>query len=114
MVEIRKEDNNFVFEVKGMHKLWAFKNQLTIPADHILNAHQDIESIKQSKGWRMPGTYVPGIITAGTYIKDNDMIFWDVCNKENSIIVELQDEEYKKLIIEVEAPEASVAMLKGK
>ena len=25
MVTIKKQDDNFIFEVKGMHKLWAFK-----------------------------------------------------------------------------------------
>ena len=34
MVTITREGDNFVFEIKGLHKLWAFKSQLTIPAEH--------------------------------------------------------------------------------
>lgn len=113
MVSISMDDGNFVFEVKGMHKLWAFKNQITIPASHILNVYQDMESLRGWQGWRMPGTSIPGIITAGTYINHGDMIFWDVCNMDNCIIIELKDEQYKKLVIEVENVEESIRQLRG-
>jgi hypothetical protein len=114
MITINREGGNFIFEVNGMHKLWALKSQLTIPAAHILNAHQDLESIRGWRGWKAPGTYIPSIITAGTFYKDGNRIFWDASNIEKCIIVDLQDEEYKKLIIEVENPVSSIEMLMGK
>ncbi len=49
MVTIHRKDGNYIFEVNGIHKPWSLKSQLTIPAQHILNAQQDMESIK---GWR--------------------------------------------------------------
>ena len=111
MVTITKQEGNFIFNVNGMHKFWAFKSQLTIPQEHVLNAHQDLESIKGWHGWRAPGTYIPTIITAGTFYKEGNKIFWDVANKENSIIVELQDEDYKQLIIEVENTAEAIKLL---
>lgn len=113
MISIEKQDNSFVFNVNGMHKLWAFKSQLTIPVDNIKSAHQDLESIKGWKGWRIPGTHVPSIITAGTFYKSGSKIFWDVVNMENCIIVDLIDEEYKQLIIEVENPREAIRLLRG-
>ena len=110
-VERIKKENNFVFNVNGLHKLWAFKSQLTIPVDNIINAHQDLESIKGWQGWRMPGIWIPYIITAGTFYKNGDKIFWDVVNVENCIIVELKDEDYKRLIIEVENPLDAIKVL---
>ena len=114
MITISKQDNNFVFQVNGMHKLWAFKSQLTIPADNIMDAHQDLDSIKGWKGWKMPGTSIPSIITAGTFYKDGDKIFWDVSNMENCIIVNLKDEDYKQLVIEVDDPEKVIKLLTAK
>src|SRR5450432_1046971 len=111
MVTINKQGDNFIFEVNGMHKLWALKSQLTIPAEHILNAHQDVESIKGWRGWRLPGTFIPSIITAGTFYKDGNKIFWDASNIEKCIVVELHDEHYNKLIIEVEDVAGSIKML---
>jgi hypothetical protein len=111
MVTVKKQGKDFIFEVKGMHKLWAFKNQLIIPEKHILKVYQDLESIKEWKGIKSPGINIPTIITAGTFLKNGDMIFWDVSNIQNSIIIELEDEEYKKLVIEVENPKDSMAIL---
>lgn len=114
MITISRQENNFIFEVNGMHKLWALKSQLTIPAEHILNAHQDSESIKGWRGWKLPGTFIPSIITAGTFYKDGKKIFWDASNIEKCIIVDLKDEDYNQLIIEVENPASSIAILTNK
>jgi hypothetical protein len=111
MITITKQDSNFIFNVNGMHKFWAFKSQLIIPQEHVLNAHQNLESIKGWHGWRAPGTYIPSIITAGTFYKEGNKIFWDVANKDNSIIVELKDEDYKQLIIEVENIDEAIKLL---
>ena len=114
MVTISKQEDSFIFNVNGMHKLWALKSQLTIPFDNILNAHQDVESIKGWHGWRLPGTSIPSIITAGTFYKDGSKIFWDVSNIENCIIVDLKDEDYKQLVIEVENPAEAIDILTTK
>jgi len=112
MVSIEKQEGKFIFNVLGLHKLWAFKSQLSIPIESIKDAHQNLESVRGWKGWRAPGTSVPSIITAGTFHKNGNKIFWDVVNIENCIIVELIDEEYKQLIIEVKNPESAIGLLK--
>lgn len=112
MITIEKQDDNFIFNLKGMHKLWAFKSQLTIPIDNIKDARQDLESIKGWKGWRAPGTSLFSLITAGTFHKDGTKIFWDVVDKNNCIIIDLIDEDYKQLIIEVKNPKEAINLLK--
>ena len=58
----------------------------------------------------MPGTHIPFLITAGTFINNGNKVFWDVCDLNKTIIVELKDEEYHKLVIEVANPEKAIAM----
>jgi hypothetical protein len=113
MVNIERKGDQFIFEVQGLHKLWAFKNQITIPLDHIVRAHRDLDSISGFKGWRFPGTSIPFVLNAGTFYKESKPDFWDVANQENCIIVELKDEQYRELIIEVENPEAALELLNG-
>ena len=113
MVSITKQKDHFVFEVKGMHKLWAFKSELVIPVDHVLNAIIFSDHETGRRGWRAPGTYVPYMITAGTFHLDGTKIFWDVVNEDKSIVVVLKDEEFKELIIEVEDPVEAINLLKG-
>ncbi len=110
MVTIKKIDNNFIFEVKGMHKLWALKSQLSIPQTHIITAKL-YDGQQWNLGLRFPGTYLPGVITAGTFYGKDGTIFCDVSNKENAILVELKDEKYNKLIIEVENPIEAIELL---
>ena len=62
----------------------------------------------------MPGTHIPGLITAGTYILRDGTIFCDVSDHKKSIVVELKDEHYKKLIIEVDNVEEAISMLTTK
>jgi hypothetical protein len=111
MVTIKKESSNFIFGIKGLHKLWALKSQLNIPAAHIIKAYPNTDKLKWFFGLKMPGTHIPGIITAGTYWVKDGTIFCDVSDTSKSIVVELQDEHYKRLIIEVEDVDAAIAML---
>jgi hypothetical protein len=114
MVTIEKENDNFVFEIKGFHKLWALKSRLTIPAAHIAKVYPYTNELKGFFGLRMPGTSIPGIITAGTYLVHDGSIFCDVMDKSKSIVVELTDEHYKRLVIEVEDTVKATALLTAK
>lgn len=111
MVTVTKKADTFLFEVEGLHKIWALKNQLSIATKNIVRAYQDDSELTGWKGWRMPGTHIPYVITAGTYYKNGDRTFWDVVNKENAIIIKLKDEKYQKLIIEVDNPTAVIQLL---
>jgi hypothetical protein len=112
MVAIHKVNDNIQFEVKGLHKLWAFKSQITVPQSNIVSVQQVEGPLSIFKGLRMPGTHLPSIIAAGTYFKDGRKSFWDVVNSKNCIVVELKDSNYNQLIIEVENPEEAIKMLR--
>jgi hypothetical protein len=115
MVAINKSDNNFIFEVKGLHKLWALKHKITIPMENIQSVKHTPE---MGKGWknirfglRMPGTYIPFVIKAGTYYTCDKIAFWDVIHSKNCITVALKDSNYNELVIEVANPEEAIKML---
>jgi len=111
MVNVRIEGDTVVFDVQGLHQLWAFKGRLDIPRAHVRGARHDPDAVRGWKGWRAPGTHVPGLITAGTFHVDGDRIFWDVRDASNTVVVDLDHHDYSQLVIEVEDPEAVVAML---
>jgi len=111
MVQIERKGGNFIFEIVGLHKLWALTSRLTIPISHIVDAYPNEQRLDFIPGLRMPGTHIPGLITAGTYILKDGTIFCDVVNHDNSIVVELRDEHYRMLVIEVEEPLAAIRFL---
>ena len=110
MVAITKLGNNFIFEVKGAHKVWAFRSQIMVPADSIVSVQPNLDTVSNWKGFRF-GTHIPYVITAGAYYKNGQKTFWDVANRKKSIVVELKNASFSQLIIEVDNPEAALKML---
>lgn len=105
MVSISITDGIAVFEVEGMDKVWSLKSRIEVPLQHITGARIDQEA---ARGWwhgiRMPGTQVPGLITAGTFYEHGRRVFYDVHDTDNTIVVALNDEKYDQLIVEVANP----------
>ncbi|WP_035670355.1 hypothetical protein [Flavobacterium sp. 83] len=113
MVAVTENGNEFIFEIKGFHKIWALKSKIIVSKENIIRAYQNENEFTFWKGFRMPGTEIPGLIAAGTFYKKGRN-FWDVINTKKALVVELKDNYYKKLIIEVENPEAVIQVLNTK
>ncbi len=114
MVDLSISGGNLVLHVRGTDKLWAFKSSLEIPLMHIAEIRADTEV---AHGWwhgfRIPGTNIPGVLTAGTFYQDGKRIFWDVRVPDNTVVIELKDERYNELIVEVADPKAAVEMVRA-
>ena len=112
MVEVSLDGESLLFAVKGWDVLWSLTSHLEIPLSHVLGARSDPE-VAQGwyKGLRLPGTSVPGVITAGTFYQDGKRIFWDVHNAANTVVVDLQDDRYDELVVEVADPDAVVSLI---
>ena len=115
MVEVTAQGEAIVFTVRGLHKILAFKSQLTVPRAHIAGARHDPAAGQHLEGLRAGGTYLPGVVTAGTFYLDHQPTqqptFFDVANPAHTVVVTLHDEEYQQLIIEVADPAAVLALL---
>jgi len=112
MVELAVGEGKLTMRVQGADKLWAFKSSLEIPLVHIAGIRVDPEIAHAWwHGVRLPGTSVPGVITAGTFYQDGKRVFWDVHNPTNTVVITLRDERYDELVVEVANPEAAVTMI---
>jgi len=100
-----------LIEVEGLDKLWALKSHLTIPLAHVRGAMPDPAIAQDHRGWRGPGTYVPGVVTAGTFHLRGDRIFWDVHDASKALVIDLDNEDYRRLIIEVDDPQATTDVI---
>ena len=92
-------------EVQGLDKLWALKSRLEIPLAHV----KGVRSAKDEhvRGIRAPGTYFPGIIAAGSFHQIGKHVFWDVHDQDRAIAIDLHDERYTTLVLEVEHPDVT-------
>jgi len=114
MVDLSITDGNLVLHVRGADKLWTLKSSLEIPLAHVTEVRADPAI---AHGWwhgiRMPGTNIPGVLTAGTFYHDGKRVFWDVHNPDNTIVIGLRDEPYNEIIVEVSDPKAALDLLKA-
>lgn len=114
LVDLSIAGGKLTLHVRGADKLWAFKSSLEIPLAHIANVRSDPET---ARGWyhgiRMPGTSLPGVITAGTFYQDGKRVFWDVHDPDKTIVIDLHDETYNQLIVEVDDPAAAIQLIQS-
>lgn len=102
------------FEVEGLDKLWSLKSRLEIPLAHIRGVRADPDvALGWWHGIRAPGTNLPGVLTAGTFYQHGKRVFWDVHHPDQAIVIELVDERYDELIIEVADPASAVSQLQA-
>jgi hypothetical protein len=112
MVDVTISGDRAVFQVEGFDRLWALRSRLEIPLEHIVGAERCPEDVGQWwHGLKIVGTDVPGLFAAGTFYYHGEMVFWDVRHPESTVVVSLDHERYRKLIIEVVDPASTIALL---
>ncbi len=112
MVTVTRAGSMLRFEIEGFDKVLALKGHLELPLTHVRSARVDPDA---AKGWwhgvRLPGTDIPGFVTAGSFYQSGRMVFYDVHHAEHAIVVELADDSYDRLIVEVRDPAGTAAMI---
>lgn len=112
MVDISINGSCVAFEVQGADKLWSFRSRIEIPLEHITNVEHDPPNVgRWWHGFKMLGTELPGLFAMGTFYYHGERVFWDVHDIEKTIVVSLEHERYKKLIVEVADPDDVIARI---
>jgi hypothetical protein len=114
MVDLKVQDGKLDLVVQGYDKFWALKSSLEIPLKHITGVRAD-PSV--ARGWwhgvKLAGADIPTVLLAGTFYQQGKLIFWDVHNPDNTIVIDLRDERYGSLIVEVSDPAAAVQLIQA-
>jgi len=114
MVTVSVQGAELVLEVEGLDKLWTLRSRLQLPLAHVRSVQPDPEAARRwFHGFRLAGSNIPGVLTAGTFYEDGGLVFWDVHNPERAIALELSHERYRRLIVEVADPTATVRLIQA-
>lgn len=112
MAQVELTSTMLTVHVTGLNVVWSLKSRLEIPLAHVKGSRVDHEIARTWwKGWRVPGTNIPGVISAGTFYKDGTRVFWDVHDPDRTVVIDLSDESYAALVIQVDDPEAVAATI---
>jgi hypothetical protein len=117
MVKVTVEGPHAVFEIEGLDRLWSLRSRLEIPLAHI---RQVKPAPPEMPGWmdwltvngmKIIGTHLPGVIAAGTFYHKDGWVFWDVHDPAQAIEITLGDETYARLVVQVDKPLETIALL---
>lgn len=95
------ENDKLIVQPKGLDKIWSFTNKIEIPFKNISSVSIDKEIINKFNGTRMPGLATFNK-WAGTFILNKEKNFWNVTRKETPLVIELNNEKFKRLVIGVD------------
>ena len=112
MVEIQISSSEVVLRPRGLHRLWALKGEIRIPLNQLKRVDVGVTPEARqrlSRSLRLPGTYVPRVITAGSYRCNGKWAFWDVVGKgENAVTLSTEGHHYTELVVDVSDTKATI------
>lgn len=105
-------DDQLLVRPVGMVRVWALSKGLECPVTNITDV-----GVSERKGlvrkWKTLGTHLPGVMTAGTFRSHGDKDLWMVGRAKEVLVIELHDQPYRHLIVQVEDPHAAVEALRA-
>ena len=111
MPAIELTENEIIVSLKPWEVMLSFQKSFRIPLSHVTGAKDDETCRGWNLGMRSPGTGIPGIISAGTYLKAGDIQFVFITRGTHPIVLELQHEKWQRLIIGVNYPRRLVVAI---
>lgn len=117
MTEVELTDDMLIVHVKGFDKFLSLKSQLKVPLTHVKGAESGPTILEQWQRLRLGarvGTHLPGVIKAGSFYYfdgERERVFWDVRHPQQALAINLADEHYTRLIVEVDDPSSTVASI---
>jgi hypothetical protein len=111
MVRIDIEGDQLVATLTGWDRLWALSGGVRAPLRTVAGVRRDPVAARRPDGLRIPGSYIPGILTAGSYWRPGRpgvWSFWCVHDPNQAIVVDLTEGRYRRWVLQVADPDATV------
>jgi hypothetical protein len=115
MVNVTIAGSTLELTLEGLDKLWAMKSHLAIPLANVSAVRADprITGEKGHTGLKLTGARLGERLIAGSFRQDGKTVFWDVHDATKAIVLDLHDEHYAQLVVEVADPAAAVAQIEA-
>lgn len=115
MSSVSIEGDRLVLAFEGLRQLCALRSRLEVPLAHVASVRADPAL---TLGWlerlKLIGGYWPGQFACGTFLEDGRLVFYDVRDPTRAVVVELRDERYARLVLDVPDPDGFVRRLRSR
>lgn len=115
-MKVLRGKNLLRIELEGQEQIWALKTKIDIPKDRIMF----VEWCEYFDDWkkyelRLPGTYAPGLLAAGSFWTEEGWDFMYVSHPKGLanpvvkqvLVIETDMRKYRRIILSLEHAEAS-------
>jgi len=116
MAHLDITDDRLKVRMSVVDQILALHGNLEIPVAHVRGAAvRPPEAYSWFHGFKLPGTNLPGVVTAGSFLTNNGWVFYDVHDPSRTIRIDLDHETYRRLVVQVddETPEEAVARIQA-
>ena len=115
MAAVSVVGDDLVVEVTGFDRFRALnKRGVTVPLERVVTVGEGVQMGRPL----MPGlpwlaNSFPGLFTVGSYRRHGKWTFWVVHDPKQAVLITLRDEHYSQLVIGVDDPRATIALVNG-
>lgn len=111
MPTLELTDRELIVHLGFWEMLAALHRSIRVPLANVRGATDDQGYSGSDMGLRAPGTYLPGVIAAGTYHKAGDRQFVYISGKAQPVVIELDNERFARIVVGVPDARATAGMI---
>lgn len=114
MPQLELSDRELIVHLGKWEKLLALHASVRVPLEQVRGATEDDGfggPAGLKLGLRLPGTHIPFVVAAGTFLKGGDRQFVWTRRKLQTIVIELANSEWTRLVIGVRDARAEAARI---
>lgn len=114
MPRLELTDRELIVHLGKWERIMALTADLRVPLAHVRSAREDRGfggpgGLKL--GWRLPGTHIPFLVAAGTFIRHGERQFVFTRRTLQTLVVELGNDEWARLVIGVPDAQAEASRI---
>jgi len=81
------------------------------PLASVRGATIDPDVVREPKGRRSPGLYIPGVAAVGNFHHDGERTLWEAYRGTRTIVIQLTGQSYDRIAVEVPNPREAVELI---
>lgn len=114
MPVLELSDRELIVHLGKWERIMAFHPDIRLPLTCVKSATKDCSlggASGMKLGWRVPGTHIPFVVAAGTFIRHGERQFVFTRRKLQTVVIELAHKEWTRLVIGVPDADAEAARI---
>jgi len=108
MAQLDVDGETLVVRMGIVDAMLSMRSTMRFPLTSIKSVYVDPVAGEEPKGFKAPGTVIPGTLTKGTFHFDGVKTFWNIWRGTLVVVVELNEQKFDRSVYEQSDPEAIV------